>query len=212
MIWQCVTGKHPWGFAKSVNQTNPLTQDFKLIQNGLRSGKLPNTGQVDILPYQIERLIDACWKQLPQLRPTAAEVAESLQDYIISSSWEEAAAADVDDPLREGENMAMTGIDDDTIIPAMKLIWQARQLNHKSVILLPVSSRLSRDKYQQIISGDEWEAVKYFIVGALIFWDLTEIPIREHAVLRADEVSALHSTFDAEGKQSYFEFLLWNQN
>jgi hypothetical protein len=164
----------PYGISQPV--TPQARTEYSELQNKLSQRVLP--GGLEKLPAEVAGIIERCWNLNAMLRPTSAEVAMALQDIIAEeASKDETSKPTSDDEASESSASELSGQLDD----AIKLIRKARMTNLESPTIKPTPGNISIDAFESLLNGDDWTAVQYFAVGALILWKLTEY-----------QVSALH--------------------
>jgi hypothetical protein len=166
----------PYGMSQPV--TPQTRTEYSELQNKLSQKVLP--GGLEKLPAEVAGIVERCWNLNAMLRPTSAEVAMALQDIIAEeASKDETSEPTSGDeaPASESSASELSGQLDD----AIRLIRKARMINLESPTIKPTPGSISIDAFESLLNGDDWTAVQYFAVGALILWNLTEY-----------QVSALH--------------------
>jgi len=166
----------PYGMSQPVTpQTQP---EYSELQNKLSQRVLP--GGLEKLPAEVAGIVERCWNLNAMLRPTAAEAAMALQDIIAEeASKDDTSESTSDEEVSASKSSALelSGLLDD----AIKLIRKARIINLESPIIKPILGSISIDAFESLLNNDDWTAVQYFVVGALLLWELTDY-----------QVSALH--------------------
>jgi hypothetical protein len=155
--------KFPYECAKPVLLN---CSEFPSISENLHRNILP--GSITLVSHPVlARIIRQCWQRDPRLRPTATAVAETLQDLITSLSQSDFDCLSLSDGsfLSDSNNYM-----EKVIEKSLDLIDKAR----KGTVPLP-RSRLSAADFNLFFNDcNSWSPVKYFAVGALIWWELTE--------------------------------------
>jgi hypothetical protein len=177
-----MTSEFPYGISQPV--TPQAQTEYPELQNKLSQKVLP--GGLEKLPAEVAGIVERCWNLNAMLRPTSAEVAIGLQDIIA----EEASKDEASESTSENEAFTfkssaseLSGQLDD----AIKLIRKARMSNLESPTIKQAPGSISTDAVESLLNGDDWTAVRYFAVGALILWKLTEYQVS--ALHRAEAIS-----------------------
>jgi hypothetical protein len=157
-IWQIISGKLPYGLA---NPVLPNCSEFVSICQKLRSNILP--GAIPHITHpEVTTIIEQCWQQDPRLRPTAVTIAEKLQDVIINLTYSFSV-----DNLTHASNANLPI--EKVIQASLELIREARKGTH-----IPKIRKLPAAEFSLLIDDNSWTPVKYFVVGAVIWWELTD--------------------------------------
>lgn len=174
----------PYGMSQPA--TPQARTECSELQNKL-SQKVP-PGRLERLPAEIAGIVERCWNLNAMLRPTSAEVAMALQDIIAEEASKDEnseSTSDGEASASESSALELSGQLDD----AIKLIRKARMINFESPTIKPVPENISIDTFESLMNDDDWIAVQYFAVGALILWKLTEY--RVTALHRAEATSLI---------------------
>jgi len=169
LIRQIMGSEFPYGISQPVTpQTLP---EYSELQNKLSHKVLP--GGLKKLPTEVARIVERCWNLNAMLRPTAAEIAMALQDIIAeeASKSETSESTCVEEvSISESSASEQSGLLDD----AIKLIRKARMINLESPTVKPALGSISVNTFESLLNNDDWTAVQYFVVGALLLWKLTD--------------------------------------
>jgi hypothetical protein len=178
-IWQIISGRLPYGLA---NPVLPNCSEFVSIRQKLRGNILP--GDIPrIVPGEVTTVIKQCWQQDPRLRPTAVTIAETLQDLIINLTC----------PIDNLTHASDTNFPAEKVMQAsLELICEAREKNTR----IPKIRRLPPADFNLLIDDNSWTPVKYFVVGAVIWWKLTD----ERAFSSLDDGLAPWLPLSADGE------------
>jgi hypothetical protein len=129
------------------------------------------------------------------LRPTAASVAQTLQDIIVGGAVHLEGQVKAQSVALRHETFNPLLVPEAIIKSALQLIQKAREVNQNSASLIPLKEKITTSDLNLLVSGDDsWEPVKYFVVGAVIWWGLTDAPIKEF-----EEDSLLSLPLNANG-------------
>jgi hypothetical protein len=202
IIWQIMSLQFPYEIPEPV--TPQMKTAHSELQRKLSQKVLP--GALENLSAGVAGIVERCWNLDPRLRPTSAEVAIALQDLMIDETLnDENTEQMADDESSVAENsiseICISELSEPLNI-ALKLIRKARAINLESPSIKLGSECISIDDFNMLLRGDDWTAVQYFAVGALIFWKLTNSDIS--AFHRTETTSPILSD---EGAASLFSTL-----
>ncbi|KAN0094155.1 kinase-like protein [Hyaloscypha variabilis] len=163
-IWQIISGGPPYGFADPVL---PGCSEYLLIREKLHGNILP--GSIPFAtPFALTDIIQQCWKRDPRLRPTTTAIAETLQDLIINLTHP-STFGNFSHPRTEFLNDPNSCVEK-VIQASLELIDEARKGT-----LISTRSKLPAPKFHLLFTdGTSWSPVKYFVVGAVLWWELTD--------------------------------------
>ena len=174
IIWQIASASFPYNM---IGEALPDSNQYTAIQNKLQRGEHPGVLSYANVPRGLLDIIGECWKVNPLLRPTSAEVAMKLQDLLAqevslrasnnsnSAEFTEELSSRIVPPPQAVSELLQE---------ALSLIRKARAVNLESPSMIQSSAKLSSAAFEVLIGDDEWTAVKYFVIGAVIFWQLTD--------------------------------------
>jgi hypothetical protein len=170
----------------------PQTQtEYSELQKKLSQKVLP--GSLEKIPAGVAGIVERCWNLNAMLRPTAAEAAMALQDVIAEeASKGETSESTPDEEVSASKSSAseLSGLLND----AIKLIRKARKINLESPTIKTTPGSISIDAFESLLNNDDWTAVQYFVVGALILWKLIDYQV---SALHRSEATSL--VFNSEG-------------
>jgi hypothetical protein len=144
--------------------------DLEKIEEAIKQELLPGAfgGGDDAL--ELSYIIRRCWKKDPILRPTAATVAQELLYFKTRLSFSIGAQESND-----GRSLATLAQVEESQARAWKAIKEARALNKNSLIPVPPKLKSAASDFDLLLTEDDEQGpVTSFILGAMIFWNLSD--------------------------------------
>lgn len=171
IIWQCIFGHSPYGISNEVlPSAEGYFNDLGKIEEAMKQGSLPGAFEEGYEALELSDIIRRCWKKDPILRPTAATVAQDLL-YIKTRLSFSIAAQESDD----GRSLATLPRVEESQAGAWKAIKEARELNKNSLIPVQPNLKSAASDFNLLLNEDDEQGpVTSFVLGAMIFWNLTD--------------------------------------
>jgi hypothetical protein len=155
--------KFPYSCAKPVLLN---CSEFTSVSENLHRNILP--GSITLASHPVlTSIIRQCWQRDPRLRPTATAIAETLQDLITNLTQFNFGGLSLSGSSSPSDSNSHM---EKVIEKSLDLIDKAR----KGTFPLPRSKVSAADFNLFFNDCNSWSPVKYFAVGALIWWELTE--------------------------------------
>ena len=164
-----MTNKYPW----SVDHPIPKNSaEENTILGSLKLGQLPGNPDLDTIPTVVGYLIRQSWDSNVLLRPTALQIATTLQDIIAGLETNLPAI----DSLLGSDSSGAVDMNSNIghiLRKSLQMVVNRRPLKH-------TIEKLSDDEFEILISDDSsWTPLKFFVIGAVIYWQITDVDPRK---------------------------------
>lgn len=141
----------------------------------------------------ISQLLEKCWLERGDIRPTAADVTRIMQDMYIQQSFARSITTSPDDQRYKDKNLR------DEL---MRNIQKARTLNppgtRKPLEITPDLKIDNAEFSKFYLENDDWDSIKSYLVGATIFWGLADLSAL--GICPANEASSISDLETLKGK------------
>lgn len=190
VLWQCVVGDFPFGEATPIfSDANARKRLEARIAN-------EDPGKTDRCEAGIAELIRQCWRRHGHLRPTGADVARILEQIYTRMSCEMTGSH------VQVDNAAALDAVQSKLMERIKLARAKNPPGTKDLVV-PKDLKVSQLEFETYYSGFQWDAVKSFVVGAALFWELAQAPVDDDAAVVAN--SPLETNANKLGKSNVFQ-------